>query len=168
MATKSRPHYALAASTRPTADPRVDDDGLGLRVIRQPLANGTVYIGLEVRDSSARGSTLLRLAVGSAEEPTSLLFVLVPSAELRGHEAGEGVFASEVVIPSSDPWPELWIAHLPAIDPQALTQEDLSAVTRSVAGASLPCKEAWRRLALAAPVDDPLREAVRAGLSQLA
>jgi hypothetical protein len=162
----SQSDFALSASTEPAADPRVDDNGLGVRIVRQPLSNGTAYIGLEVRDAGASAGELLRLAVGSAEEPTSLFFVLVPAAVLRGPGADEDVLASEVVIPSSYPWPELWVAYLPAIDPRTLTHDDLNAVTLSVAGASLPCKDAWRRLALAAPVDDPLREAVRAGLSQ--
>jgi hypothetical protein len=157
--------FALAASTPQPRDARVDNDARGMRVVRQPLPNGTAYVGVEVRDVGAQPGQILRIWLGREPVPTPLLLVLVDPTTLHRETAEPDVLASECVLPSDDPWPELWVAHLPPVDWSDLTVDDLAAVPRSVACASLPCKEAWRRLAVTLPSDHPLRDAVRAGLS---
>ncbi|MGI5191214.1 hypothetical protein ACQEVI_23960 [Promicromonospora sp. CA-289599] len=148
--------FELAARTDSERPARVDA-GHGLRIARKPLPNELAHISIEVPAEAASPEHVLRVVVGLEHNPQLMLFALVSD------DAGSSVLTSEMTVPVANVWPDL-LVDLSAVRVTDLKSEDLRAIPRSVAAASVRCKEAWRRLAAVSEVDDSVRDAIRAGL----
>jgi hypothetical protein len=146
----------LAARTDSEIPARVDA-GHGLRIARKPLPNDLAHISIEVPVEVASLDHVVRVVVGRKPNPQLMLFALVSD------DAGSSVLTSEMTVPVANVWPELFVG-LPAVRVTDLKNNDLRAIPRSVAAASVRCKEAWRRLAAVPDVETAVRDAIRAGL----
>lgn len=164
---RSRSQHALAAGTTGMPEILTDDHSgeAGTVVVRRIFHDQGVMdfaiesANIEVDDTFP---VVAILSLGDDEPPaTRLLFLLIPAGP--GSPAVSHAECRLFIDPSltSD---KLLLYRTP-IEASELTGANLAAVSRSVAVAKLPWKDAWRRAALATPDGHPLRAAVINGLS---
>ena len=165
--SRTRARHALAASTGGRTELLVDHptDDQHTSVTRRVFHDdGMVDIAVESRIASRdRFPVLVALALGQTSEIVHrLLFLMTPD-----DPSGSGRSRSELTLRLDASLVSERMAFFPApIEASRLSSSQMAAVGDSVAAAKLPWKDAWRRAAVAAPPDHPLRTAVRSGLNR--
>lgn len=163
---RSRFQHTLAASTAGLPEVLTDDQSqeVGTVVVRRIFNDqGVMDFAIESSSIEAEGTfpVIALLCLGEDESPvTRLLFLLIPA-----RPGGPAVSHAESRL-HIDPalTSDKLLLYRTPIEASELTGTNLAAVSRSVAAAKLPWKDAWRRAALATPHGHPLRDAVINGL----